>query len=195
MKRRLAETTDRDLANALLRDGDEDAFRELYARHTGRLYQFVLRMLAGAEVEAEDVVQETWLRAVERLDGFRWESQLSTWLTGIGINLCRDRLRKRGREVDAKEGTVTPVVAPAVHEERIDLERAIALLPAGYREVLILHDVEGFTHGEIGERLGIAEGTSKSQLFFARRTMRRLLGTGRGNGRAGTAVTEEVHDG
>jgi RNA polymerase sigma-70 factor (ECF subfamily) len=176
MKRRLAETTDRDLANALLRDGDEDAFRELYARHTGRLYQFVLRMLAGAEVEAEDVVQETWL-------------------TGIGINLCRDRLRKRGREVDAKEGTVTPVVAPAVHEERIDLERAIALLPAGYREVLILHDVEGFTHGEIGERLGIAEGTSKSQLFFARRTMRRLLGTGRGNGRAGTAVTEEVHDG
>lgn len=190
MNRRLADSTDRELADALCRDGDESAFRELYARHTGRLYQFVLRMLGGAEPEAEDVVQETWLRAVERLHEFRWESRLSTWLTGIGINLCRDRLRKRGREVDGAEGTVTSVVAPAVHEERIDLERAIALLPAGYREVLILHDVEGFTHGEIGERLGIAEGTSKSQLFFARRTMRRLLG--RGNGRA---VKEEAYDG
>lgn len=175
-RRRLADATDRDLAKALLHDGDEASFRELYRRHTPRLYQFVLRMMGGAEAEAEDVVQEAWIRAAERLDGFRWESQFATWLTGIGVNLCRDRLRRDGRrqEIQALDGLEVHVRA-ASHEERIDLERAIALLPAGYREVLLLHDVEGFTHGEIGERLGIAEGTSKSQLFFARRAMRTLL--------------------
>jgi RNA polymerase sigma-70 factor (ECF subfamily) len=177
MKRRgLEQATDRDLAGLLLQDGDENAFRELYRRHTPRLYQFVVRMLGGAEAEAEDVVQETWIRAAERLDGFRWESQFATWLTGIGVNLCRDRLRRdaRRQELQPLDG-VEPHTRASQHEERIDLERAIALLPAGYREVLILHDIEGFTHGEIGERLGIAEGTSKSQLFFARRAMRNLL--------------------
>jgi RNA polymerase sigma-70 factor, ECF subfamily len=177
MRRRgLEHVTDRDLADALLKDGDENAFRELYRRHTPRLYQFVVRMLGGAEAEAEDVVQETWIRAAERLDGFRWESQFATWLTGIGVNLCRDRLRRdaRRQELQPLDG-VEPHTRASRHEERIDLERAIALLPAGYREVLILHDIEGFTHGEIGERLGIAEGTSKSQLFFARRAMRNLL--------------------
>jgi RNA polymerase sigma-70 factor (ECF subfamily) len=176
----LNEATDRDLADALLKRGDEPAFRELYRRHTPRLYQFVLRMLGGAEAESEDVVQETWIRAADRLSGFRWESQFATWLTGISVNLCRDRLRRdaRRQELQPLDGVELHVRAGR-HEDRIDLERAIALLPAGYREVLILHDVEGFTHGEIGERLGIAEGTSKSQLFFARRAMRSLLAPAR----------------
>jgi RNA polymerase sigma-70 factor, ECF subfamily len=175
-RRGLDQATDRDLADALLMHGEESAFRELYRRHTPRLYQFVVRMLGGAEAEAEDVVQETWIRAAERLDGFRWESKFATWLTGIGVNLCRDRLRRdaRRQELQPLDG-VEPHTRASRHEERIDLERAIAMLPAGYREVLILHDVEGFTHCEIGERLGIAEGTSKSQLFFARRAMRNLL--------------------
>lgn len=176
-RNRWFETPDRDLADAILGAGDEQAFRALYGRHTPPLYQFVLRMLGGREAEAEDVVQETWVRAVERLDGFRWESKLSTWLIGIGANLCRDRLRTAARRGDVPLDTVAmPAVAgDRTAEDRIDLERAIALLPDGYRTVLVLHDVEGLTHGEIGSRLGIAEGTSKSQLFFARRTMRQLL--------------------
>lgn len=175
--RRPAEATDRELADAIVGAGDERAFRVLYGRHTPRLYQFVLRMMQGAEHEAEDVVQEAWTRAVERLDRFRWESKLSTWLIGIAVNLCRDRLRTANRRGTVPIDAVAPPAAPARAgaEERIDLERAIARLPAGYREVLLMHDVEGLTHFEIGERLGIAEGTSKSQLFFARRTMRRLL--------------------
>lgn len=175
---RLANRTDRQLADALLEAGAESAFRELYHRHTPRLYQFVLRLVRGQQAEAEDVVQETWIRAVEGLKDFRWDSALRTWLIGIGVNLCRDRLRKavrRGELLQERAVQLLPRPAPGSPEDRVDLERAIASLPDGYREILILHDVEGFTHGEIGERLGIAEGTSKSQLFFARQTMRRLL--------------------
>lgn len=177
--------TDRELADALLDQGEESAFRELYRRHTPRLYQFVLRLMGGVEPDAEDVVQETWLRAADRLGDFRWESAFSTWLIGIGVNRCRDRLRKQARagEVPA-DSAPPPATPPRPHEERVDLERAIALLPVGYREVLLLHDVEGFTHGEIGQRLGIAEGTSKSQLFFARRAMRSMLSPG-GDGENG----------
>jgi DNA-directed RNA polymerase specialized sigma24 family protein len=156
-------TTDRVLAERIANAGDETAFRELYGRHTPRLYQFVLRVLGGDEAEAEDVVQETWIRATTNLDSFRWEARFETWLTGIGLNLSRNRLRRSGR-------------LEALHDERIDLERAIARLPAGCRTVLILHDLEGFKHSEIAEKLGVTEGTSKSQLWSARRHMRQLLG-------------------
>ena len=167
---------DRELADALLLHRDERAFRELYRRHTPRLHQFVLRIVGGAEADAEDVVQETWIRAVEKLDGFRWEAQFATWLTGIGLNVARGLLRRQGRwEVPMDPDTPEGWRPPAPDGERIDLERAIALLPAGYRTVLILHDVEGFTHEEIGERLGVTAGTSKSQLSHARRAVRRLL--------------------
>lgn len=173
---RFAKATDRWLADALLAEGNEQAFRELYRRHTPRLYQLVLRLLGGLDAEAEDVVQETWIRATEGLADFRWQSQFATWLTGIGLNLCRDRLRRAVRRAEVLDPQLPmPAVAPVRVEEKVDLERAITQLPTGYREVLILHDLEGFTHTEIGSRLGIAEGTSKSQLFFARKTMRRLL--------------------
>jgi len=170
-------TTDQVLAERIVGVGDESAFRELYRRHTPRLYQFVLRVMGGDELEAEDVVQDTWIRASRNLAGFRWESKLETWLTGIGLNLCRNRLRSSGRWTDLDEGTLRRVEAPA-GEARIDLERAIGLLPAGYRTVLVLHDIEGFKHSEIAERLGVSEGTSKSQLWSARRHMRRLLVSG-----------------
>jgi len=169
------EVSDRELAEALQLHGDERAFRELYRRHTPRLYQFVLRMLGGVEIDAEDVVQEAWIRATQRLGEFRWESSFSTWLTGIGLNLCRDLWRKRnGRELDW-EMVQEPMASSSLNEERVDLERAIGLLPGGYRAVLILHDVEGCTHQQIGQRLGIAVGTSKSQLSCARKAMRELL--------------------
>lgn len=166
---------DRHLAAALIERGDERAFRELYRRHTPRLYLFVLRLLAGVEPDAEDVVQETWLRAAEALSGFRWESSFSTWLSGIGLNVCRNLWRRRdGKDLDWDPAQLASAPAPA-HDDRIDLERAISRLPPGYRTVLVLHDLEGLTHAEIGERLEISAGTSKSQLFAARRAMRALL--------------------
>ena len=169
------EVPDRELAEALMHEGDEGAFRELYRRHTPRLLQFALRVLGGSELDAEDVVQETWIRAVERLDTFRWESKLPTWLSGIAMNQCRDLWRKKnGREVDFEVAPEMPVKA-GQHDERIDLERAIEMLPVGYRTVLLLHDLEGCTHDDIGRRLGIAAGTSKSQLSCARKAVRALL--------------------
>ena len=172
MRTETAAPTDRALAEAVLLTGDERAFRDLYRRHTPRLFQVVLRVVGGAEHDAEDVVQETWIRATEKLSTFRWESAFATWLTGIGLTVARQSLRTRGRWVDLDEA---PEPSRPPKGEQIDLERAIALLPAGYRAVLVLHDVEGYRHEEIGEMLGIAPGTSKSQLFNARRSLRRVL--------------------
>jgi RNA polymerase sigma factor (sigma-70 family) len=182
------ERSDRALARAIAERGDEHAFRELYRRHTPRLYAFVLRVIGGDDADAEDVVQETWLRAVAGLSAFRWESQFGTWLTGIGFNRARDHLRRRGvrLEVPVHDGLAAGVARRASPELRIDLERAIEALPPGYRAVLLLHDVEGFTHQEIGEQLGIAPGTSKSQLSGARRTLRALLGEDQVTKQAGT---------
>jgi RNA polymerase sigma-70 factor, ECF subfamily len=175
-KRSLADVTDRTLVDAIVADGDESAFRELYGRHTPRLNQLLLRVLGGVEQDAEDVVQETWVRAVEGACRFEWKSSFPSWLTGIGLNRARELLRRRSRrpmfELSEQSEPRAPV-APV--GERIDLERALALLPVGYRTVLVLHDVEGYRHEEIAQRLGIAAGTSKSQLFHARRYVRALL--------------------
>ena len=174
-----AALSDAELVEAVRRTGDELSFRSLYRRHTPRLHQLVLRLLGGAEQDAEDVVQETWLRATSSLDRFRWDSSFATWLTGIGLNQARDLLRRQGRR-PVHEGDPDEVIvqlrtnAPGV-AERIDLERAIALLPDGYRTVFVLHDMEGYPHAEIAARLEISEGTSKSQLFHARRALRAVL--------------------
>jgi RNA polymerase sigma factor (sigma-70 family) len=171
-----APAPDRALAEALLLHGDEKSFRELYGRHTPRLFQFVLRVVGGSEHDAEDVVQETWIRATEKLADFRWEAAFGTWLTGIGLNVARGLLRKRGRWVEVDGDSLPEPSRPApAHGDRIDVERAVAMLPAGYRAVLVLHDVEGYTHEEIGGMLGITAGTSKSQLFNARKSLRKLL--------------------
>jgi RNA polymerase sigma-70 factor (ECF subfamily) len=174
-------TDDRALAEAVLDGGDESAFRELYRRHTPRLYMLMLRFLGGVEHDAEDIVQETWMRACEGLDRFRWDSAFSTWLRRIGVHVAVDFLRRRGRNpaVAGVEG-FDPPASPLPLDERIDLEEAIARLPEGLRQVVVLHDVEGMTHGEIAELLGVAEGTSKSQLFSARKALRQLLGPSEG---------------
>jgi len=169
------ENQERKWAKALVSRGDETAFRHLYRLHTPRLYGFALRLLRD-EAEAEDVVQEVWVRAVRKLGGFRWRSALSTWLVGIVHNLCRERLRSRLRREAREPAVPAPaLVAAAPGGLRVDLERAIALLPDGCRTVLMLHDVEGWTHQEISERLGIAAGTSKSQLSEGRRRLRSSL--------------------
>ena len=171
----VAHDSDRSLAELVL-GGDELAFRQLYRRHSPRLYLLVLRLLGGAEADAEDVVQETWLKATERLNTFRWEASFGSWLSAIGLNVARETLRRRGkREEQWHEETDAVGPAPREKVDPLDLERAIRTLPPGYRTVLILHDVEGYRHEEIAERLGITAGTSKSQLFHARRAMRTAL--------------------
>ena len=177
-------TSDRDLADRIVADGDEAAFRLLYRRHTPKLWPTVLRMLGGtaAEAEAEDVIQETWIRAVSNLRGFRWEAAFRTWVTGIAVNLCREALRKRGRRRETSTELLPPEAVGGVTRpdpgRRMDLEDAIRSLPDGYRTVLVLHDLEGFTHPEIAERLDIAVGTSRSQLHHARHAIRKHLARG-----------------
>lgn len=168
--------TDRDLVAAILEFGDEQAFRELYRRHTPRLLGFVSRLLAGAEAEDEDVVQETWIRACRRLERFEWRSTFSTWLLGIGLNVVRDNLRRIDRtRTTPIDGSTNPPVYPGPHEVRIDLERAIRMLPDDHRIVLVLHDVEGMKHHEIADRLEIPVGTTKSRLFRSRKMLREWL--------------------
>jgi RNA polymerase sigma-70 factor (ECF subfamily) len=163
---------DQDLVERFMRTKDETTFRELYRRHTPSLYLLALRLAGGAESEAQDAVQDTWLRACKTLSGFAWRSSLRTWLAGILINRVREMKREsvRRNEEELPEEFSLPGVARA--GEHVDIEQSIARLPAGYRLVLVLHDVEGYTHEEIGARLEISAGTSKSQLHHARKALR-----------------------
>lgn len=165
-------STERALAERFARSGDEQAFRELYRLHSPRLHRMARRLLGDAE-SADDVVQDTWIRAAQGLTAFRWESRLSTWLLGIAINRCRETLRQRRRQA-LPEAEESPA-GRGLESERIDLERAVNALAAGYREVLVLHDVYGYTHEQIAALLEIEVGTSKSQLSRARRTVRERL--------------------
>ena len=168
--------TDRELVDAVLHKKDETAFRELYRRHTSRLFALVGRLLARGDDEAEDVVQEIWVHAFESLPNFQWGSSFSTWLTGVGLNRVRDRIRRYGRSRESAMEHVPEVpVASASHEDRVDLERMIARLPDEQRMVLVLHDVEGMKHREIAEHLDIPEGTSKTLLSNARSRIREMI--------------------
>jgi RNA polymerase sigma-70 factor (ECF subfamily) len=162
---------ERELARAFLA-GDERAFRELYGRCTPALYRILFRLVAGRSDEAADLVQETWLRATRALPGFRWDSALSTWLVSIAINCLRERQRTTRMAIEPAARERSAVES---HEHRIDLEQAIAALPDGYRDVFVLHDIEGYTHEEIAQLLAIEAGTSKSQLSRARRALRAAL--------------------
>jgi RNA polymerase sigma-70 factor (ECF subfamily) len=165
------------------RQGDAAAFEELYRAHATRLYTLLLRM-AGSSEEAEDLLQDVFLTAHRKLGSFRGDSALGTWLYRMAVNHCLDYLRgRRARmarattslddEDVAEPAAAMPLVPTAV--SRIDLERAIAQLPDGCRTVFVLHDVEGFEHHEIGQLLGISEGTSKSQVHKARLKLRAML--------------------
>lgn len=170
------ERSDQDLVDRYLRRRDEESFRELYRRYTPSLLGTALRLGRGNETLAEEVVQAAWVRAARGIGGFRWESSLRSWLTGIAINCWREVYRRseRAEIVELKDLPCAPGQnARAI--QRVDLQRAIDQLPDGYREVLLLHDVEGYTHREIGRLMGIHDGTSKSQLSRARRAVRRWL--------------------
>jgi RNA polymerase sigma-70 factor, ECF subfamily len=161
--------------------GDEGAFRDLYREHVGRIYALCLR-LTGDAAAAEERTQDAFIRAWERLRTFRGESAFATWLHRLAVNVVLMERRGSGRrerrvapasDDPVYERAATPPAAPP--GERLDLERAIAALPQGAREVFVLFDVEGYSHEEIARMCGIAVGTSKAQLFRARRLLREML--------------------
>lgn len=169
---------DRQLVERFLARRDEAAFRALYRRHTPFLYRLLLRLSGGGAQAAEEGVQETWVRAVERLGEFAWRSQLRTWLAGIAIHWSQEDARRRRRDTAELDDATLPAPRATAPIDRMHLERAVSELPDGYRAALLLHDVEGFTHEEIAAALGVDAGTSKSQLFRARRTLRLMLQPG-----------------
>lgn len=165
------------------RRGELGAFEELYRAHAARLNGLITRMLGNA-ADAEDVLQEVFLTAHRKLDGFRGDSALGTWLYRLATNHCLDHLRSRavraGQVTDGLDDTpgLADAGSRAIAERtvaRLDLERALARLPEGSRAAFLLYDVEGLEHREVAEVLGVAEGTSKSQVHKARMKLRALL--------------------
>lgn len=184
--------TDRELIARYLERRDESAFRALYRAHTPYLYALAYRLLGGAGAEAEDAIQEAWVRAAARLAAFDGRSALRTWLAGIVVNCCREQRRRaavrRVEELPEEPPAASSGGSPDVAgHARVDLERALRELPDEQRRILVLFDLAGYSHQEIHGLLGIAEGTSKSRLFAARRALRARLaaepGALRGNAR------------
>jgi len=171
----LATLSDRELADAVTASGAEWAFRELYRRHAPRMFLLIHRLVGSSRTDAEDIHQDTWLAVVKGLPAFRWDAALSTWLVGVAVNQTRSFWRRRGDRVFLSLEDHALSTQPAPTLERLDLDGAIAHLPPGQRAVVVLHDLEGFTHDEVAERLRVSAGTSKSQLFAARQSLRRLL--------------------
>ncbi len=162
---------DRELVERSLA-GDERAMQIMFEQHSQKIYAMALR-LTGSTADAEGVVQETFIRAFKYLHTFRGGSMLSTWLCRIAINRSRDVYKRRVCTPLEKDVPVEPEQKDAL--ARACLEKALKVLPEGYREVLVMHDVMGMGHREIAEVLDTAEGTSKSQLHKARARMRELL--------------------
>jgi RNA polymerase sigma-70 factor (ECF subfamily) len=161
----------------LAADGDARAVRMLYDRYAPRVYA-VVRRIAADEDLAQDYAQEAWIRAIRALPTFRGDARFSTWLHRIAVNSALQALRKteaRRRYEEPKPDHIPVAPAHADSLLRKRLEEALDGLPEGMRQVLILHDVEGYTHEEIGDVLGVTSGTSKSQLFKARAKMRAML--------------------
>jgi RNA polymerase sigma-70 factor (ECF subfamily) len=168
--------TDDELLDAFARERSDFTFLALYDRHAAAMYALAFRLMGARDADAADVLQDAWLRAIPRLADFRRESSLRTWLCGFVVNCCRERFRGPLFEELTDEVSVSSVGSGGFRVlETIDLERALASLAPGYRAVVILHDIQGLTHDEIGRALGIDPGTSKSQLSRARNALRRRL--------------------
>ena len=162
---------------ALARAGDTRAFERIYRRHTARIHTLCRRMVGTGL--ADDVTQDVFIRAWEKLDLFHGRSAFGTWLYRLAINVCLARRAKAGKRRErfrSDEVALSRARAPRSQtESRMDLDQAIDRLPHRAREVFVLHDVEGYKHREIGEMLGISAGTSKSQLHEARMALRSHL--------------------
>jgi len=160
-------------------NGDRAAFEQIYRENVGRVFAICLRILANS-IRAQELTQDVFVRAWEMIGTFRGESAFSSWLYRLAVNVVLADLRSKKRRTarvmitddlsfyDKASNTANPGNA-------IDLERAIALLPEHARAVFVLHDIEGYQHGEIAEITGVAEGTSKAQLHRARKLLREAM--------------------
>jgi len=175
-------TDDSGTAVARAASGDRHAFEHVYRTHLKHVYSLCVRM-TGDRTRAEELTQDVFVRAWEKLPTFRGESAFSTWLHRLTVNVVLNERRvdgrERGRTVssdDEDEGAMPAgSTSQPMHAEKMDLERAIAALPRGARKVFVLHDVEGFTHEEIGSMLGVTAGGCKAQLHRARLLLREAL--------------------
>jgi RNA polymerase sigma-70 factor (ECF subfamily) len=159
-------------------NGDHEAFERLYREHVGRVYALCVRMVD--EQTAEDLTQEVFIRAWSKLGTFKGQSQFGTWLHRLAINHIlskRETQRKRESRNAGGDGLLARVMAPTRRSSghALDLEQAIHRLPERARDVFVLYDVEGYSHDEIADTLGVSVGTSKSQLHRARMLMRKHL--------------------
>ena len=161
----------------LAQGADPSAFEKLYRANVDKVYGLCLRM-TGNTSEAEDCAQEAFIQAWNKLDKFRGDSSFSTWMHRVAVNVVLGRMRKSKREQDrirAVSDVSPPMETIADDGELRDLEQAINEQPSGARHVIVLHAVYGYSHGETGDMLGIAEGTSKAQLNRARRLLAQQL--------------------
>lgn len=159
------------------RQGDVKAFESLYRAHVGRIHGLCLRMVADP-ARAEDLTQEAFVRAWQKLDRLGDDGGFAPWLRRLTVNLVLGDLRSRGRRQDREvpEADLPEAAShPAPLGTALDLERALARVPARARAVFVLYEIEGYSHGEIAELLGLAEGTSKAQLHRARKLLREVL--------------------
>ena len=163
--------------------GDMVAFEEVYQRHHRRVYSICLRMLKNT-TEAEDLTQDVFIQLHRKIGSFRGDSAFTTWLHRLTVNQVLMHFRKRNVKfektteegetpVQVVDGTLNPRKMPVV--DKIALENAIEQLPNGYRNVFVLHDIEGYEHEEVARILGCSVGTSKSQLHKARLKLRKLI--------------------
>jgi RNA polymerase sigma-70 factor (ECF subfamily) len=159
--------------------GDRAAFQRLYRLHAGRVHGAVLRLAGYDHARAEDLTQDAFVRAWQKLGEFRHESAFGTWLYRLAVNVALMDLRARSAHpVSFVDDESLPEQGDTEFcaAERDELERAIAKLPPRARAVLVLHDIEGWRHEDIGNELDMAVGTSKAQLHRARALLRKLLG-------------------
>lgn len=160
--------------------GEMRAFEALYRRHAGRVHGAIKR-LVGVDARAEELAQEAFVRAWQKLAGFRFESAFGSWLYRLAVNTALMDLRGRAGAENLEDMMPVEDVLPAAdshgrNELGMDLQRAVDRLPPRARAVLVLHDVEGWRHEDIAAELGMAVGTSKAQLHRARGLLRRMLG-------------------
>lgn len=159
---------------ALAAAGDSQAFERLYRQHVNRVHSLVRRMVGG-DGDADELTQDVFVRAWQRLGSFRGEAAFGTWLHRLTVNLVLNWQKSagRGRRLFDDESAID--TAPArrtTPEDRMDIEEALKRLPPGARQVLVLHDVEGFRHEDIARMLGVQTGTTKAQLHRARKLLR-----------------------
>ncbi len=159
------------------RRGDMEAFEALYKRHSSPIFGLTLRMLQN-RADAEDMLQEIFLQAYDRLPSFEGRSAFGTWLYRLSVNRCLDQLRSRSAKEQSRTESLTtdfPGHLPAQGARGLELERAIGQLPPSSRAAFLLHHVAGFDHKEVGEMMGIAVGTSKSLVHRARTRLKEAL--------------------